>query len=215
MIYLLSGPPGAGKGTQSDLLVQRMQFKKLSTGDALRSATKAGTRVGRQAETIMARGELVPDPVLFVIVQEALSGFGRTRVVLDGYPRTTQQAHDLETLQDEFPVTMFILLQVTDEETVLRIGGRRVCPSCHAVYHLQHRPPRRDGICDSCNGKLEQRTDDMVDRIEKRLQVYRRETAPLLGFYAQRGLVTEIDAGKTEGEVFMELCAVIGEGDNA
>ena len=215
MIYLLSGPPGAGKGTQSDMLVQRMQFKKLSTGDALRAAVKAGTKVGQQAEVLMARGELVPDPVLFEIVKAALRDFGTAQVVLDGYPRTQQQAHDLETLQAEFPVAMFILLRIGDKKIVARIAGRRVCPQCQAVYHLQSHPPRQTGVCDTCGGGLEQRSDDMAEKIERRLQVYREETEPLLNFYAQRELLTEIDAAQATETVFVRLQALIGEDGDA
>lgn len=215
MIYLLSGPPGAGKGTQSDMLVQKMRFRKLSTGDALRKAAKAGTEVGLQAEALMARGELVPDPVLFAIVKEALRDFGASQVVLDGYPRTTQQAHDLETLQQDFPVAMFILLRIDDKDSVNRIAGRRVCPRCHAVYHLHNCPPRQVDVCDVCGGRLAQRSDDMVEKVERRLQVYRQETEPLIAFYAQRQLLKEIDATQEEAAVFMRLCAVIGERDHA
>ncbi len=215
MIYLLSGPPGSGKGTQSDMLVQSMQFKKLSTGDALRAAAKMGTEVGRQAEALMARGELVPDFVLFEIVKAALRDFGTARVVLDGYPRTQQQAHDLETLQAEFPVAMFILLRIGDREIVARIAGRRVCSQCQAVYHVQSRPPRQAGVCDACGAALEQRSDDMDEKIARRLQVYRKETEPLLDFYAQRQLLREIDAAQAEGAVFVRLQALIGEGGDA
>ena len=215
MIYLLSGPPGAGKGTQSDMLVQRMQFKKLSTGDALRAAVKAGTQVGQRAEALMTRGELVPDPVLFEIVKAALRDFGTARVVLDGYPRTQQQAYDLETLQAEFPVAMFIILRIGDKESVARIAGRRVCPQCRAVCHVQSHPPRQAGVCDTCGGELEQRSDDMVEKIERRLQVYREETEPLLNFYDQRELLTEIDAARAEETVFVRLQALIDEDGNA
>lgn len=215
MIYLLSGPPGAGKGTQSDMLVQRMQFKKLSTGDALRAATKAGTEVGLRAEALMARGELVPDPVLFAIVKEALRNFGTARVVLDGYPRTQQQAHDLASLQAEFPVAMFILLRIGDKEIVARIAGRRVCPQCQAVYHVQSHPPQQADVCDACGGRLEQRSDDMAEKVERRLQVYHKETEPLVDFYAQRGLVKEIDASQAEETVYVRLQALIGEGSDA
>ena len=215
MIYLLSGPPGAGKGTQSDMLVQRMQFKKLSTGDALRAAAKAGTEVGLQAEALMARGELVPDPVLFEIVKGALRNFGATRTVLDGYPRTRQQAHDLESLRDEFPVAMFIILRIDDKEIVARIAGRRVCPQCQVVYHVRSRPPQHAGVCDVCGGELEQRSDDMVEKVERRLQVYHQETRPLVDFYAQRGLWKEVDAAQAEETVYVRLQVLIGEGGDA
>ena len=215
MIYLLSGPPGAGKGTQSDMLVQRMKFKKLSTGDALRAAAKAGTEVGLQAEALMARGELVPDPVLFAIVKDALRNFGQARVVLDGYPRTQQQAHDLESLRDEFPVAMFILLRIGDKEIVARIAGRRVCAQCQAVYHLQSHPPQQADVCDVCGAALAQRSDDSEEKVKRRLQVYRQETEPLVDFYAQRGLLQEIDAAQAEETVYVRLQALIGEGRDA
>ena len=215
MIYLLSGPPGAGKGTQSDMLVQRMRFKKLSTGDALRSAAKAGTEVGLRAEALMARGELVPDAVMLEIVKAALRDFGKARVVLDGYPRTQRQAHDLATLAQEFPVVMFILLRIGDTEVVARIAGRRVCPQCQAVYHRHSHPPRRENVCDACGGGLEQRSDDMVEKVERRLQVYHEETEPLVNFYAQRQLLREIDAMQAEEAVYVRLQALIDEGGDA
>ena len=215
MIYLLSGPPGAGKGTQSDMLVQRMQFKKLSTGDALRAARRAGTQVGRQAEVRMARGELVPDPVLFEIVKVALRDFGTAKVVLDGYPRTRQQAHDLETLRAEFPVAMFIILRIDDKEIVARIAGRIICPQCQAVYHVDSHPPRHTGICDACGKELEQRSDDREEKVARRLQVYHKETEPLRAFYAQRQLLREIDATQAEEAVYVRLQALISEGGNA
>lgn len=188
MIYLLSGPPGAGKGTQSDLLVRQLAFKKLSTGDALRTAAKEGTEVGKLATEIMNRGELVPDEILLRIVAEALDSCAPNRVVLDGYPRNTQQADDLATLP--FKVEMFILLKIADTDSIARIAGRVVCRQCNATFHLRNHPPQREGICDHCQGQLYQRQDDQPERVARRVEVYRQETAPVIDYYKKKILLS-------------------------
>lgn len=184
MIYLLSGPPGAGKGTQSDLLVNQLAFRKLSTGDALRAAAKEGTEVGKLATEIMNRGELVPDEILLRIVAEALEGCAPERVVLDGYPRNTQQAEDLATLP--FKVEMFILLKIADTDSVARIAGRMVCRQCNATFHRHNHPPKQEGVCDRCQGLLYQRQDDQPERVSRRVEVYRRETEPVISYYKKK-----------------------------
>lgn len=184
MIYLLSGPPGAGKGTQSDLLVSQLAFKKLSTGDALRAAANEGTEVGKLATEIMNRGELVPDEILLRIVAEALEGCAPQRVVLDGYPRNTQQAEDLATLP--FKVEMFILLKITDTDSVARIAGRVVCRQCNATFHRYNHPPKQEGVCDRCQGELYQRRDDRPEQVSRRVEVYRQETEPVIGYYKKK-----------------------------
>lgn len=184
MIYLLSGPPGAGKGTQSDLLVQQLAFRKLSTGDALRSAVEEGTEVGKLAADIMNRGELVPDEILLRIVAEALEGCAPERVVLDGYPRNTRQAEDLATLP--FKVEMFVLLKIADTDSVARIAGRMVCRQCNATFHRQNHPSLKEGVCDRCQGELYQRQDDRPERVSRRVEVYRRETEPVIDFYKKK-----------------------------
>lgn len=210
MIYLLSGPPGAGKGTQSDLLVQRMGFVKLSTGDALRAAVKAGTETGKMAAEIMNRGELVPDDVLFTIVCNTLRSTAKgKKVVLDGYPRTIRQAEDLDTLQDECPVIMFILLYIEDKASIARIADRLVCRQCNAVFNRTNHPPQKDGICDYCQTELVQRADDARDKVKKRLQVYREETEPLVDFYRRKDLLVKIVADCSEDELFSRLVLVI------
>lgn len=210
MIYLLSGPPGAGKGTQSDLLVQRLGFVKLSTGDALRAAVKAGTDVGKMAARIMNRGELVPDNILFTIVCETLRSTPRgKKVVLDGYPRTLRQAEDLDTLRDECPVVMFILLYIEDKDSIARIAGRLVCRQCNSVFNKANHPPQHEGVCDHCQTELTQRSDDTQDKVEKRLQVYRTETEPLVDFYRRKDLLVKIIADCSENELFARLVLVI------
>lgn len=184
MIYLLSGPPGAGKGTQSDLLVSQLAFRKLSTGDALRAAANEGTEVGKLATEIMNRGELVPDEILLRIVAEALEGCAPQRVVLDGYPRNTQQAEDLATLP--FKVEMFILLKITDTDSVARIAGRVVCRQCNATFHRYNHPPKQEGVCDRCQGELYQRRDDRPEQVSRRVEVYRQETEPVIGYYKKK-----------------------------
>ena len=210
MIYILSGPPGAGKGTQSDLLVRQLAFKKLSTGDALRAAAEKGTEVGKLAAEIMNRGELVPDNIMLRIVAEALEGCAPERVVLEGYPRNTRQADELATLP--FKVEMFILLKIADTDSVARIAGRVVCRQCNATFHQRNHPPKQEGVCDHCRGKLYQRQDDQPERVRRRIEVYRRETVPVIDYYEKKNLVIEIEADRDEHLVFKELRTLIEAG---
>ena len=188
MIYLLSGPPGAGKGTQSDLLVRQLAFKKLSTGDALRAAAEEGTEVGKLAAEIMNRGELVPDDIMLRIIAETLESYAPERVVLDGYPRNTQQADELATLP--FKVEMFILLKIADTDSVARIAGRMVCRRCNATFHRQNHPPKQEGVCDHCRGQLYQRPDDQQELVSRRVEVYRQETEPVIDYYKKKILLS-------------------------
>lgn len=203
MIVVLTGAPGAGKGTQADLLASRAGMRKFSTGDALRKHVKAGTEIGKVAGAIMERGELVSDEVLFRILKEELNGVGPQEVVLlDGYPRNIAQAEALETLRATSPVKGAIHLDVPREELIARLSGRRVCSSCGATYHVSQSPPKAAGVCDKCGGSLTQRADDKPESVSVRLDVYEKNTRPILDFYAKKGLYLRVEGSGSPEAIF-------------
>lgn len=186
MDVILFGPPGAGKGTQGALLAERFGLLRLSTGDMLRDAVRAGSALGQRAQGIMAAGELVPDDLILAMVRETLEGpTAAEGVVFDGFPRTRPQAEALDGLLRETGRSLesVLVLDVDDDEIVRRLSGRRSCPQCGAVYHAEFDPPRVAGVCDRCGAALVQRPDDSETTIRRRLDVYREQTAPLLAYY--------------------------------
>lgn len=193
MITILTGPPGAGKGTQADLLVERKGFAKLSTGDALRSQIQDGTDIGKKAESFMSSGQLVPDKILLEVLGAELTKRKGTRILLDGYPRNVVQVATLDSLASDFPVTSVVDIQVPKELLVERLCGRRVCGSCGASYHTEFSPPRPDGSCPKCGTMVVQRPDDSEEKAGIRLDVYDNETRPILELYDQRGICRHVD----------------------
>ena len=193
---ILMGPPGAGKGTLAKQLIA-LGFVHISTGDMFREAIKAGTELGKLADSYIKRGDLVPDEVTIGLVKERLSkddcanGF-----LLDGFPRTLPQAEALEKLTKEInrPIETVINLDCDNKELVRRISGRRVCKNCGAPYHIETMKPKVEGVCDVCGGPLYQRNDDNEDALKVRLNHYINETKPLLDFYQERGLLTNFDS---------------------
>jgi adenylate kinase len=186
MNVILFGPPGAGKGTQGDLLAESTGLRKLSTGDLLREAVRAGTPLGQAARKFMDAGELVPDQVMLGLVKETmLSGNGVRGFILDGFPRTLPQAEALDAMLREIgkPISGVAVLSVPDDAIVKRLSGRRSCPQCGAVYNLYSDPPRQNDICDKCGSALVQRKDDEAGTVQRRLDVYREQTAPVLDYY--------------------------------
>jgi adenylate kinase len=203
MILILLGPPGAGKGTQAKLLSAEIGIPHISTGDMFRDHAARGTELGQKVKAIMAGGGLVTDDVTNAMVSDRLSrpdvakGF-----ILDGYPRTTPQAEYLANLlaTKRQSVSKVISYEVPEELVVERISGRRSCPKCGTVYHVSSSPPNHDGYCDRDDAGLIQRDDDKPEKVRERLRVYSRDTAPLKAFYAQRGLLAEVDGvGTPEG----------------
>lgn len=196
MNLILLGPPGAGKGTQAQFLIDDYAVPQISTGDMLRAAVKNGTPMGLKAKECMDSGALVPDDVVVGIVRERLrqndcaDGF-----ILDGFPRTVSQADALsETLQQlGKKIAAAIALYVDTEALVERLAGRRTCPVCGAGYHLQYDPPRVDGICTKCGAQLVQRDDDKEETVRTRMQVYEEQTRPLLDYYSKAGVLIEVD----------------------
>jgi adenylate kinase len=191
MRLILLGPPGAGKGTQGERLARRLGVPRYATGDILREAVRADTRVGREARGYMDRGALVPDELVTAIVLEALAAPAAARgFVLDGFPRNPAQADALDGFLAErgTPLDGVVLLEVPEAELVRRLTGRRVCPSCGATYNVHAEPPRRDEVCDRCGARLETRRDDDEATVRQRLRVYAEQTAPLVERYERSGV---------------------------
>lgn len=212
MRVILLGPPGAGKGTQAVSIAEQTGIPHISTGDMFRGALKQGTPLGREAKKYMDAGELVPDDVVVAMVRERIqkpdcaAGF-----LLDGFPRTIVQAEKLEETLRAAGLTIDLVLNLNcAAATVLkRLTGRRVCKSCGAIYHVLNMPPKRDGVCDACNGSLYQRDDDKEATILNRLEVYNRQTAGLIAYYRQRGLLKDIDADVPREQTLAQMMALL------
>jgi adenylate kinase len=194
---VLVGPPGAGKGTQAQFIAAQFAIPKISTGDIFRANVSQGTDLGVTAKKYMDAGDLVPDEVTNAMVHERLKeddasdGF-----LLDGFPRTVPQATTLDGMLGDMGSALDVVLElvVDDEEVIRRLSGRRTCRSCGHIWHVDFDPPTRDGICDHCGGELFQRDDDKPDTVQHRLDVYAEQTAPLIAFYAEKGILVGIDA---------------------
>jgi adenylate kinase len=194
---VLVGPPGAGKGTQAQFLASHFAIPKISTGDIFRSNVSQGTPLGLEAKKYMDAGDLVPDEVTIAMVRDRLGAEdAQAGFLLDGFPRTVPQAQELEAMLAELgsPLDVVLELVVDDEEVVRRLSGRRTCRSCNHVWHVDFDPPSRPDVCDHCGGQLFQRDDDRPETIRRRLEVYAVQTAPLVGYYADVGLLVGIDS---------------------
>lgn len=210
---ILLGGPGAGKGTLSEFLKKQTGYIHVSTGDMLRAALKSESPVGLEAKTFMEAGALVPDSVILRIIEERVSKEpASARYMFDGFPRTIDQARGLDLLFKKKSGTVkHVFNLVVQRETLLkRLTGRRVCKSCGAVYHLINMPPKKTGVCDVDGGELYQRTDDSEATILNRLEVYEKQTAPLIDFYQQQGLLRNIAAGGSAAETDALVLDVLG-----
>lgn len=212
MNILFMGPPGAGKGTQAEAIVNEFGIPHVSTGDAFRLAIKQGTPVGLKAKEYIDQGLLVPDDVTVGIVRERLqqsdceNGF-----LLDGFPRTLSQAEALEELLGELnrKLTHVINLKVDRNKLLARLTGRRICKSCGSTYHVIFNPPKQEGVCDKCGGELYQRSDDNEESVGTRLDEYINKTAPLLQYYEEKGLLREIDGEQEIDTVTKEIVSLL------
>lgn len=207
---ILLGPPGAGKGTQAVKIAETFQLPHISTGDMLRQAVRDETELGLEAKKIMDSGQLVSDEVMLGIIRERLAQSDAQRgFILDGYPRTIPQAEALDEFLGEqsSPPVLVANIDVGDEELVKRIGGRRSCPKDGTVYNIHYKPPTQEGVCDTCGTGLIQRDDDREATVRKRLEVYNRQTKPLLEHYADR--ISVVDGSSTPDEIYGNLSGLV------
>lgn len=201
MNFVFLGPPGVGKGTQAKLFANQYELAHIATGDLLREAVKKGTSLGKQVKEIMARGELVPDELVFDLVKERLSSTDLDGFILDGFPRNVYQAEILAKYLEEInkKIDYVIYFDVPQEEIVRRLSARRICSRCQTNYNLITQPPKRENICDLCGGELIYRADDHPETIRERLKVYQKETAPLIKHYESQGILRKVNGiGKIE-----------------
>ncbi len=212
MNLLIMGPPGAGKGTQSEVLVKELKIPHISTGDMLREAVKQGTEMGKKAKEYMDKGQLVPDSVIIGVVKERLAlpdckvGF-----LLDGFPRTVPQAEALDQTLAGLGIKLnaVININVPRERIVARLTGRRVCRSCGATYHVLFNKPKDEGKCDKCGGELYQRSDDTEKTVNNRLDVYEAQTQPLIDYYNRQGIVLNVNGDQEISGVLADIMSAL------
>ena len=216
MHFILMGPPGAGKGTQAERMIEEYSIQHISTGDMFRAAVKKGTELGKEAKRYMDSGQLVPDMVTIGIVREGLSNPEcKKGFILDGFPRTTEQAVALDGILADLDIKLsgVINISVPDSELVERAVGRRICRNCGATYHVRFKPTKVEGICDKCGGPLYQRDDDKEETVKKRLEVYHTQTAPLIEYYQQHGVYCQINGNQAMDKVFDDINNFVQKGN--
>ena len=212
MNIIFLGPPGAGKGTQAKVLVEKYGIPQISTGDMLREHVAKGTELGLKAKEYMEKGQLVPDEIILGMVKERLSQDDAQKgFILDGFPRTVAQAEALDKILDEMgrKIEYVLALIVPDEELVTRLTGRRTCKNCGMMYHIKFKPPKVEGKCDACGGELYQRPDDNEETVRNRLKVYHEQTAPLIEYYRKKGVLFEVDGNKSIEEITQQLINIL------
>lgn len=213
MNLILLGPPGAGKGTQAKMLVEKYGIPQISTGDILRANLKAKTDLGLEAKKYMDAGKLVPDDVVIGIAANRLKEDDcRKGYMLDGFPRTVAQAEALTKIlaSDGSGIDAVISIDVPNEELIARLTGRRTCRQCGQGYHIMFDPPEKEGVCDKCSGELYQRDDDNETTVGSRLEVYANETQPLIDYYKDKGLLRPVDGVGKIQEIFGRVVGILG-----
>lgn len=212
MRVVFLGAPGVGKGTQAERIASQYRLAKISTGDLLREAVRNQTTLGLEAKSFMDQGQLVPDSVVIGLVREKLGDSSCANgFVLDGFPRTVPQAEELGKALSAKSTALDLVVnfQVSREDVVRRLSGRRSCPTCQATFHIDFAKPKVDEVCDRCGDSLVQRNDDRRDAIETRLKVYDEQTAPLVRYYDERRLLSSVDASGSVDVVFEHLAKVL------
>ncbi|MCR5608161.1 MAG: adenylate kinase [Lachnospiraceae bacterium] len=214
MKIIMLGAPGAGKGTQAKKIAEKYSIPHISTGDIFRANIKNGTELGKKAKTYMDQGLLVPDElVVDLVIDRFAQDDCANGYVLDGFPRTIPQAEALDAALAKIneKIDYAINVEVPDENIIKRMSGRRACVSCGATYHLEHIPPKKEGICDTCGAELILRDDDKPETVQKRLNVYHEQTQPLIDYYTSKNVLKEVDGTVDMAEVFAAIVKVLGE----
>ena len=212
MNLILLGPPGAGKGTQAQLMVDRYHIPQISTGDILRAAVKGKTPLGMKAKDFMDQGKLVPDKLVIGIIEERLKAADcHPGFILDGFPRTIAQAEALQPILSKMgrSIDHVVNIEVEDEELVRRLTGRRTCKNCGAMFHIVFHAPKREGICDRCGGTLYQREDDKEETIRTRLKEYQKQTSPLIQYYQQKKTLHSIQGVGGQEQIFEQIIRLL------
>ena len=213
MKVIMLGAPGAGKGTQAKRVAAEYGIPHISTGDIFRANIKGGTELGKKAKSYMDAGKLVPDELVCDLVADRIAQDDCVNgYVLDGFPRTIVQADVLKDALTKLgeKVDYAINVDVPDENIIKRMGGRRACLKCGATYHIEHVPPKKEGICDNCGEKLVLRDDDQPETVKKRLDVYHEQTQPLIDYYEKEGVLKNVDGTKDMNAVFNDICGILG-----
>ena len=213
MKIIMLGAPGAGKGTQAKMIAEKYSVPHISTGDIFRANIKNGTELGMEAKKYMDQGLLVPDELTVRILLDRVAQHDcKNGYVLDGFPRTIPQAEVLDKALTEIndQIDFAINVDVPDENIIRRMGGRRACLSCGATYHIEHIPPKKEGICDTCGKELVLRDDDKPETVKNRLDVYHKQTQPLIDFYEAKGILKSVDGTVDMKDVFAAIIAILG-----
>ena len=213
MRLVLLGAPGAGKGTQAKMLIEKYNIPQISTGDILRKAVADGTPLGKEAKVIMDKGELVTDEIVIGLVKERLAQDDcKNGYILDGFPRTTPQAEALDDVLTAIgsPLDVALSVDVAMSELMQRLTGRRTCADCQQMYNVHFSAPAKEGVCDKCGGELQQRADDKEDTIKNRLDVYEKSTAPLIDYYGNKGILKSVEGVGSIDDIFNKICLILG-----
>ncbi len=212
MKLVLLGPPGAGKGTQAKQMIEKYSIPQISTGDILRQAVKDGTQMGKEAKAYMDKGELVPDDVIIGIVKDRIQADDcKNGYIFDGFPRTVAQAEALDGMLKNLgsQLDAVVSIEVPEDDVVKRLSGRRTCKSCGTLFHVMFNPPAKDGVCDACSGELYQRDDDNETTIRQRLSVYTNQTAPLIDYYSNVGILKPVPGTGAPDAIFDAICQAL------